>query len=927
MKKFFFSLIFIFCAACQNSPDTKISTSSTVSSPTVVASSQNKNSEDTINIPFEKFTLPNGLDVIFHTDKRLPVVHVNLWYHVGAKDDPKNILGFAHLFEHMMFQGTKHAPREFLEYFNELSATGTNATTSQDRTNYYNTVPTENLETLLWLEADRMGFMVDQLDEKQFANQKDVVSNESKERKNSPYAELSEAGTQLYPEGHPYKHLPIGDMALLAKASLQDVKDFYSKYYTPNNASLVIAGNFDAAKAKAWVEKYFGGLKPGPAIIRTEQWIPKLDNTHTVRIEKNVPFEVLTWTWPTPPEFSDVEIPLDFAAKILAGDENSRLYKILVHEKQLATEVSANMVGDEVSGEFSITLVLRPGTSGAEAKAIIEAEVQKFATEGPTADEIKRIKAQVEYNLITSLEDLEGKADLLNHLNIYLDDPSYYKKIYANYQSVDAKTIKTDFQKWVASANAMQMHFVPTQATSQPDATDRASVPSPSDKTAFTAPKVEKSVLPNGLEIYVSQQPDLPKVLVSLNIKTGNFQEPEDKAGTAFLTAAALERGTENLSFLEIKNRTSLVGASLSSSGTKYDSTVSLSSLKKHLPETFALLADVVLHPTFPNDEIDRIKKERLDEIDYLISRPAKLANMLIDEKLFGKNHPKAIDPQGTKTSLANITRADLIQEYKTFWHPNNAYIAFVGDITLAEAEALAQKHFASWPKTKVQESQMAEVPPHAKTKVYIADFPNTPQTSIRVSFPAPNRLDTDHYAFRLVDSVLGGSMSGRLFKNLREDKGYTYGAYSSYSFGYHTGTMTLHTEAQSDKTYEALMEIKKEILDLKNKRPPAENEIANEKSGMIADYVSMFGSNSGILQRITTTIRYKIGFDIFNQYPGLLQKQTAADIQRSIAEHIPDQGWTIIIVGDVRKIKVPLEKIDWADLQYIDAEGKPLNQ
>jgi len=878
---------------------------------------------ENIDLPFEKFTLPNGLDVIFHVDKSLPMVHVNTWYHVGSKNDPQNIKGFAHLFEHMMFQGTLHAPRDYFDYFSEIGATETNASTNSDRTDYFNTIPSEKLETLLWLEADRMGFMTEQLDETQFANQKDVVRNEARERSNKPYFELSELMTYIYPEGHPYKHRPIGDQQQLAKASLEDVKDFYSLYYTPNNATLTIAGNFSPDQARIWIEKYFGPLKPGPKFNRALEWIPSLETTREFSVEKNIPLAAVNWIWPAPKQYSSDSVSLDFAAAILGGDESSRLYKSLVHEKQLASEVYVENTSLEISGLFSIVVILSPDAKLSDVEATIQDELQKFAKDGPTTEELERIRAGIEYSFVTSLETLSGKASQLNAFNTYLNDPGYINTFYQQYQNVTGKNVQDVFKKWVFDKPLLKIKALPQNPKiAAEDSVNRKERPVDSTPQAFTPPTIEKAVLKNGLEIYVSQRNELPKVLVSFNIKQGNILESKEKAGTAYLTAGLIERGTNDLPFLALKEKIAKQGASISSHGDKYGSEVFLSVLKKHLSETFSILSDAVQHPSFAEDEITRLKKITIDDIGVKMKNPKSLANLVFNEKLFG-DHPYGIDESGTKDSISSISRDDILREYKTFWHAGNAHITFVGDISLAEAKSLAEKYFGDWTKKENPKLTINEPLPQTKTRIFVVDFPNTTQSSIRFGLIGIKRDNPDYYALNITTSILGGGMSARLFKNLREAKGYTYGAYTDLFSGLLSGYIKIYTDVQTDKTYESLVEIKNEILALKTNRPIIETEAVAQKQLIVSSFMSDFGSNFDILEKINSVINYNLDFKIFAEYPSLIDKQNISDLQNAAQKYFPNEGATIVVVGDMKKIKPSLEKIDWADVTYLQQNGE----
>lgn len=916
-KNFVFGFFFAFFILTSCAQSESITTPTTSKTPT---------KDVPFEIEFEKWTLPNGLNVIFHIDKTTPVVHFNLWYHVGSKNDPDNIHGFAHLFEHMMYQGSKNLPGDYFNHLSQIGASQSNASTNLDRTDYYTTIPSENLEKLLWMESDRMGFMVDALDEKQFANQKDVVVNEKKQRESGPYSQTSHLiAKNLYPVNHPYSSLTIGDMDQLNKSTLKDVREFYSQYYSPNNATLTLAGNFNPEQAKAWIEKYFGNLKPGKSFKRFKKWIPSLEHNRKVVIEKDVPLPVVYIAWPSPHRYHNEEIPLDFATSILAGDTTSRLYKILVHEKQIASEVLSSNPASEITGQLFIAVVLRPGHSIQEAIEIINAEVQNFAKNGPTENEVLKVKSAYEYGFLTKLESLEGKAELLNQLNTFLGNPSDYKKFYSHFLNTSAEDIRLAFKKWVADAHSLEIQFVPQKPQAENTKIDRTLAPKPSEKMSLDFPKIESTTLENGLDIHVVKKQTFPKVLITLGIKTGNLLETKEKSGTSFLTASAIERGTKEDSYIELAEKFSLLGANFSSSGNKYDWDLSLNTLKKHLDKTFDLFAHAILNPAFDDEEIDRMKKLYSDDLDYEMSQPDKIAGKLANSLIFDSSHPTSLSYRGTKESLLNITRDDVVKEYQTFFVPNNAYLLFVGDITLEEAKSLSQKYFANWQAKDLPQFKVPQQNPHNKHKIYVVDFPKQPQTSIVIGMPWPAANTEDRVALKLSNKVLGGGMTGRLFNNLREDKGYTYGAYSGEALMKHSGVFSAFANVKADKTYESLLEFKKEIEGLKNKNKPSSSELEVVRKNSTSNQVSVWQTLGGISGLFNSLITNGLPLEEATQTMEKIENTTLKDINAAIAKHYFDNGWTIVLAGDADEIKNELKDVDWADIEYVDKLGNPI--
>ncbi len=423
-----------------------------------------------LHIPFEKYRLDNGLQVILHQDRKLPVVHVNLWYHVGSKNEKPGRTGFAHLFEHMMFQGSKNADAAYITYVEEAGANlregGVNGTTSFDRTNYFETVPREGLEYVLWLESDRMGFLTDALTQEKFNNQRDVVKNERRQSyENVPYGRaLQMVFENLFPKGHPYSWLVIGSQEDLDAASVEDVKEFFNTYYTPNNCSLVVAGDFEVDEVKRLVDRYFGPLSPGPALERPRNWVPRLDGEKRIEVFDRVPQERIYIVWPTPGYFQAGDAELDLASRILSQGKNSRLYKSLVYDRQIASDVSAFNYSLEIAGLFGVVATARPGESPEELKRSIREEIGRFAVEGPSEEELLREQAKQEYEFISGLERIGGfggKSDLLNQYNTFLGAPNYFEEDYARYQGVSADAIRQAVGQYLDTAQRLVVTFVP----------------------------------------------------------------------------------------------------------------------------------------------------------------------------------------------------------------------------------------------------------------------------------------------------------------------------------------------------------------------------------------------------------------------------------------------------------------------------------
>ncbi|MGH8236416.1 MAG: insulinase family protein, partial [Steroidobacteraceae bacterium] len=514
-------------------------------------------------VEFEKLTLANGLQVILHVDRKLPVVHVNQWFHVGSKNERAGRTGFAHLFEHMMFQGSKNASEDYFTYVGKaganLFAGGVNGTTELDRTNYFATVPSGSLEYLLWLESDRLATLADALTQEKLDNQRNVVKNERRQSfENQPYGRAFKLVLEnLYPQGHPYSWHVIGSHEDLTAASLDDVREFFRTYYTPNNLSLVIAGDFDIAQAKQLVEKYFGSIPPGPALDRIERWIPELPGEKVVEATDRVAQERVYIAWPAPAYFEAADAELQLASGILTDGLASRLKKALVYDRQLASEVSSVAQPGEISGLFAVVASARPGTSLSQIEQVVTQEIARLATAGPTADELQRVKAKIEYGFVSGLEDIggfAGKAERLNMYNTYLGDPGRFDADLLRYRTASVASVRDAVDRWLNTRKRVVVRFHPEISGRVSQVTlDRSQAPPLGADKPFAAPAVKSSKLPNGLEVFVVERTELPKVVVTLATRAGATADPDGRAGLADMTASTLELGTKTRQALQIE--------------------------------------------------------------------------------------------------------------------------------------------------------------------------------------------------------------------------------------------------------------------------------------------------------------------------------------------------------------------------------------
>jgi zinc protease len=887
-------------------------------------------------LEFEKYTLPNGLQVILHVDRKLPIVHVNQWYHVGSKNEKTGRTGFAHLFEHMMFQGSKNAPEDYFIYVERAGANlgegGVNGTTSNDRTNYFVTVPSANLENMIWLEADRLATLLDATTQEKLDNQRNVVKNERRQGlENQPYGRwFSLMYETIFPKGHPYSWPVIGSQEDLSAATLDDVKEFFRQYYSTNNLSIVIAGDFDPAQAKTLVDKYFGDLPPGPALDRPGRMLATVDAERIVEVNDRVSLPRVYLGWPSPEYFTADDAALDIAARILADGLSSRLNKAMVYDTQLATQVSAFNITGEIASVFVVQATARPGTELKQLEQKVAEEIARLAKDGPTAAELERSKTKQESEFISGLERIGGfggKADVLNQYNVFLGDPNKMEEDLGRYRKLTTADVQKAVAKYLDTNKRAVLRFHPEQSKRPANAMtlDRAQAPALGADRPFTAPAVQSTKLANGLEVLVVERRDLPKVNVSLATRAGAVSDPAGKAGVASLTVQTIDMGTKTRKSLEIEEALGDLGTTLTGSVGRESSRLGIDVLKRNLAAAMAIVGDVVQNPAFPQDEITREQKRALDGLAQADRNPNALAARILPMLAFGSDHPYGRPAQGLKSSVEKITRQDLVDFHAANWKPATTAIIFAGDISLAEATELAKSTFGNWAGGAAKPAAVPAAAPIATGgKIYLVDRPDSAQTVVGQMLPGIARSAADYYALALVNSAWGGATLGtRLNMNLRETKGYSYGVFATLNAMTKAGSWWANGGVQTDVTAEALTEFDKELKALVGDKPIDEKEFTTVRDRLTRGYTQQFES----LERVTQQIgnMWVLGLPMTE-----LQKEfdatsalTLAQVQAAASKYVLPAKSSLLLVGDRAKIEAKVEALNLGEIVVLDAEGR----
>lgn len=896
-------------------------------------------SESAPEIKFEKYELPNGLDVILHVDRKLPVVHVNQWFHVGSKNERAGRTGFAHLFEHVMFQGSKNAPGEYFSHVERAGANlregGVNGTTSQDRTNYFATVPSGNLEYILWLESDRIATLAEVLSKESLDSQREVVRNERRQSmENQPYGRWYTLMTEnLHPKDHPYSWSVIGSHEDLIAASLDDVREFFRRYYTPNNLTLTIAGDFDPAEAKRLIAKYWGDIPPGPALDRPARYIPTLDGEKILEVKDRVPQERTYFAWPAPPYFDKEEAALDIASTILTDGLSSRLNKALVYDRQLASDVSSFNNSGEISGSFLVIATARPGSSLEEVEKIVTAEISRLAKNGPSAEETERAKTKWEYQFVTGLEQIGGfggKADRLAQYNTFLGDPAKFDDDVARYRAITPAAVKAAAAKWLDTRDRLLIRFRPETSTRPAAATlNRAELPKLGVDKRFVVPEVKTAKLQNGLEIHVVERSELPKVAVTFATRAGSVADPANKEGVAHLTVANIDMGTPTRKALDIEDALGDIGTELSGFASREYSNVSMQLLKRNLRPAMSILADVIRNPQFPAAEVDREKKRHLDALAQAANNPNAIANRVRPMLQFGPQHPYGRPLQGLPSTVQPITREDLVAFHRANWKPGSSTLVFAGDITLAEARSLAQEAFGDWSGGAAPVVRIPAPQPLAQRgKIYLVDRQGAAQTIVTQMMGGPARTADDYHAFRIVDAVWGGGGFGtRLNLNLREDKGYSYGVFSNMALFPTTGAWWAGGGVQTDKTSESVVEFVNELEALAGKKPITGAELTAARETRVRGYAQQFETVERIAGQVADLWALRLPMSELQREADATDAVTPASVAAATKRYVNPDNATLLLVGDREKIEEKIRALNLGEVVVLDAEGRPLSR
>lgn len=909
-----------------------------------------------VDIAYEQFTLPNGLRVVVHTDRKAPVVAVNIWYHVGSKDEPAGRSGFAHLFEHLMFNGSENYPNEFFEPFKQVGATNQNGTTNTDRTNYFQNVPTTALDMALWMESDRMGHLLGAIDQKVLDEQRGVVQNEKRQGENQPYGQVwDRLNRALYPVGHPYHHSVIGSMNDLNAASLEDVHQWFRAWYGPNNAVLVLAGDIDLATAKEKAARYFGHIPAGPTMAQPKVDVAKRSADTREELTDQVPQARIYRAWNVA-QTGTVDVDqLQVLARVLGGAKSSRLDKRLVHEDKLVDNVSAGVFTSQLGSNFIVMATVKQGVDPARVEAIIDEEIERLIHAGASSDEIHLAKTAFRAGFVRGIERIGGfggKADALAECTVFEGDPGCFRQSLANIQATTAADLTAVGRKWldvgshtlvVVPGPRVVLEEEPAQTpaalalpapdpryTTTPSTVDRsAGVPRTESFPELKFPTAQHATLSNGTRVVLAQRHEIPVVQFNYQFPGGFSADSADRQGLASFTAGLLSEGAGSRDALAFGDALDALGARAGASASLDTLSVSLSALRENLAPSLALYADMLRAPRFESKEIERVRASWIAGIKQERARPDAVAMRVLPSLLYGAGHPYAapFTGSGNEQAISALSRDELVAFHQRWIRPEHGTLLVAGDITMEQLLPALETALAGWkgegelPQRAVS---TAVTRPQATT-VYLIDQPGAVQANLFAAQLVPPSNDPGALPLDIANGVLGGDFTSRLNMNLREDKHWSYGVRASISGALGARPWIVAAPVQIDKTAEAIAELQREISEFASgQRPPSEAEVARIRAIQTLSLPGAYETASAVLSTLSSNALYGRADDYVFTRKAAIEAMTPAQVAQA-AKGINPDALVWVVVGDLKQIEAPIRALNLGTVQVIDGEGKPL--
>ena len=881
-------------------------------------------------IPHQRFVLDNGLTLLVHEDHSVPVVAVNLWYHVGSRNERRGKTGFAHLFEHFFFNGSEHYPKGFREAMDDLGANNRNGTTNEDRTNFFEDVPVSALERTLYLEADRMGFLAAQINQAMLERERGVVQNEKRQGENQPYGRVFDTIVErMFPASHPYSWPTIGSMDDLNAASLEDVKAWYAAYYGPNNCVLSLAGDITPERALELVKKYFGGIAPGAPVDRLERWVPRLDANMRDQMQDRVPQARIYRAYHLPP-WRDPELQrLELLAGVLSGSRSTRLDRPLVYQQEVATAVSADVSASELSSLLVITATVRPGVDPATVEQRIDRIVADLLQQGPSEGELQRARSRILANFTRGAERLGGfggRSDILAQSMTYDGRPDGYLDRLERIATATAADVRDAGRTWLGAPHyTLLVSPFPPLAPGQ-TTIDRTVLPPLGEPPDVAFPAVQRAKLTNGLGVMLIERHAMPLVNVTLAVDAGYAADSAAKAGAASLALDLLDDGTTTRDTFRIAEELDALGARVSTASSLDLSYVRLQALPRHLQPSLSLFADVILNPSFPDDMVELAKRRRLAQIAQEQANPVPAVLRVVPALLFSAGHAygNPLTGSGYEKTVSVLTRDDLVQWHRAWFHPNSATIIVTGDTTMAALLPELERAFSAWKPGPAPAKQIQPVPATAGKRVYLIDRPGAPQSVIVAAHVSEAGGQPEDLAIDTVMRNFGGIATSRLNRNLRLDKHWSYGTTALLQDARGQRPFIVIAPVQTDKTKESIGEIINELEGIAGARPIRGEEFSSIMRTQTLGLPGRWATLAALETAATQLLNYHYPDDYFSTYARRVRALGEADLDAAARKFIRPSQVIWIVVGDLAQIEKGVRELNLGEVTRLDGDGRP---
>jgi len=917
--------------ACGNETANNEQAASTSASATVEATSDaNSNVPATtgsdrseITIAYDKFVLDNGLTLIVHKDDKAPVVAVNVWYHVGSKDEKPGRTGFAHLFEHLMFNGSENFNDDWFKPFDRVGATGMNGTT-----NYFQVVPKNALEMTLWMESDRMGHLLGAIDQAKLDEQREVVKNEKRQGENQPYGKVfSTILENVYPKGHPYSWSVIGSMEDLNAASVEDVHEWFKTKYGAANATLVVAGDVEAAAVKELADKYFGHIEAGPPQTKQSSWVAKRSGKHEQTMYDRVPQARVYKIWNVAEWGSSDADYLSLASSVLSSDKKSRLYNRLVYNERVASDISAFSFTSEIGGLFGVIASALDESKLEYIEQAIDEELAKFLAEGPTEDELFRIKNGAKAGFIRGMEKIGGSGKLARN-EVFGGDPNHYLKSIERFENATAEEITRVANKWLNDGEYLLRVLPYEKYNSTAAQVDRSKgIPAVGESPVVSFDQLQRATLDNGLKIVLANRTTIPIIKMRMLVDSGFAADQFSNPGTANLTMQMLDEGTASMDALEISSQLAQMGTRIGSGAGLDSSQVAMDTLKENLADSLAIFTDIILNPSFPADQLERLKAQQLASISQEKASPFGVGFRILPRLLYGDKHAYSgpFSGSGDEQSVSAMSVSDLQNYHQTWFKANNATLVVAGDITMDELKPLIEDAFAAMPQGEVPKKTIDSVSAFEESIIYLVDRPDAEQSAIISAKMLPEYGFDGELPLQLMNEVLGGSFNSRINMNLREDKGWSYGARSSVQNTQSQRPFIVSAPVQSDKTAESIQEIYNELSNITSTKPAASEELARSLDKRTLTLPGRWETIGSVESDIAQMVRYNLADDYWDTYVKKLREISLTQVNEAAKTHITPDNMVWLVVGDRAKIEQKIRDLNLGKVVLLDAEGKPV--